>query len=56
MFQETETPLKIYILSKEGFFYISGKRNPEKILYISGGTSKAPKNQNLLYFSKKNYK
>ena len=31
------------IVSKESFRYISGNRNPEKMLYISGGTSQSPK-------------
>ena len=41
-----------YIFSKESFSYISGNRNPKKILYISGGTSKAPKTK-ISYISPK---
>ena len=36
MLQERKTPPKTYIFSKESCSYISGNRNPEKILYISG--------------------
>ena len=37
---------------KESFSYISGNGNAEKILYISGGTSKAPKTK-ISYISPK---
>ena len=34
--QETETPIKFLILSKESFSFLLGNGNPEKNTYISG--------------------
>ena len=46
IFQETETLKKFLIFSQKKAVLFLGNRNPEKIPYISGGTSKAPKAKN----------
>ena len=57
-------PEKILYISGNGtFLYFRKQKHPEKfhishgteLFSISGGTFKAPKNQNFLYFSKKSY-
>ena len=51
IFQETKAPKKFLIFfQKKPVFYFSGNENPNKIIYISVGSSKAHKNQTFFYF------
>ena len=48
---------KLLMLSQnKPFSYISRNENPEKIIYISVGTSEAHKNQKFFYIFLKSYK
>ena len=50
IFQETKTPKKFLIFfQKKSVFYFSGNENPNKIIYISVGSSEAHKNQTFSY-------